>query len=169
MEIKLSNKIFPVKKTYDLKLEINIEGDSHVKEQLDSIIHEFFTRKNKRILSSKRIKIIVSKNFNDTYYKYSDPTTQEYIDENGFPDHHGVFILPLDREATNYILILKEFVLKDKYESYKTLFHEFTHFIDYTFYFNKNGNIYIKDIDTKIENFILNSIYGLNLMLKELV
>jgi hypothetical protein len=150
---RLTKKIFPQKTDYRLNLEIINEKDINHNTRLNSIITEFFNQNQIKLLAEKHLKIIIPEDFNSTYYDYSNSTIQNYINENGFPEHHGIFIPPSDKDATDYVLIIKEFVLSDIYEAYKTLYHEFTHFIDYTNYFNKNGNIYIADNDKKIENF----------------
>jgi hypothetical protein len=138
-----------------INCDIKVINEAH--DQNDKItkliINEFFTKKHKKLLIDKKIKIIIPNNFNSTYYNYSNSVIKTFIDKNEFPDHVGICILPSDINATEFVIIIDKDTMSDIKESYKVLFHEFTHVIDYTNFFNHNGNIYISDIDTKISTY----------------
>lgn len=139
-----------------IRLDIEIINEGHDQNDIitRAIIKEFFTKRRKKIIIDKRIKIIIPNNFNSTCYNYSNDDTKSFIDKNGISDYVGMCILPTDKNATEFIIIIDKDTMTDITESYNVLFHEFTHVIDYTDFFNHNGNIYIsEDINTKISAY----------------
>jgi len=153
MFYKLIDRISKHILNYNLSVEIINEGDSSNRRIINSIINEFFSRNQRKLITNKNFKIIIPRDFNATYYYYSNSSIKEFIDKNGYSEYLALLILPSDTNSKEFTLIIRNDIMSIKNELYKTLFHEFTHIIDYTNFFNHKGNLYISDINTKIDNY----------------
>ncbi len=107
------------------------------------LCNEFYTGENLSVLANKKILIKVSVNYEKDVFDNSSIEQQENMTLMGLP-YHAMTIIPSDLDYSKFIIFLRESVFTD-YQHYSTLYHEFTHTIDFINYFNDYGNVYIKD------------------------
>lgn len=146
-------KLFDLNSRQSIDINIFDESNNGYEEKIIDITSEFFNGKHNSLLQNKSLEIIIPVDFKAAHYKRSRDSEKDYIDKYGMPSFNAILLLPTDPDASKFVILYSLNYINDKLELYKTLFHEFTHIVDYTQYFNLNGNIYIDDISSKIEHY----------------
>jgi len=123
-----------------MKIDIVTENQM-IKNKIQNLIDEFFDIEKLKIINDKQIEIIVSKNYNSDFFKYSNNLAINYYKEKGIPENKALTILPNDINYSKFIIVVKENVFDDK-EYFSTIIHELTHVIDFINHFNNLGNVY---------------------------
>jgi hypothetical protein len=135
-------------------LEVTIidETNFNRKELVEPLVIEINTNDVRKTLKGKKVKIIIPKDFGETVYNYSIEEEKELYNKNGYSKSQGHFAASFDEKATEFRIIVNNSAF-DELQYFSTIFHEFTHVLDFNNYINNYGNPMLMDRKTKHHNY----------------
>lgn len=134
-----------------LDIKITDEVNSNLHKYIEPLLIELNTYKVRRKLRNKNIEFIIPINFKRAVYNNSCDYIKQHIDSYGYsPDINGHFCTPLDTNSANFKIIINQNIFEN-IQYYSTIYHEFTHVIDFNAYIKYYGN---PDLMSKSQKYI---------------
>lgn len=124
-------------------IKIVDETNKGYSQQILTLCQEFSFSSNLSLPKDKEIIIRVPLNYNAAFINLSPADQQSYLKEFGV-NHNALFVEPNNELYSRYFILLKE-DLFNGIEYHSTIFHELTHVVDFNDYFNRYGNVFLKD------------------------
>lgn len=150
---------FFIKKSVPLNIKIIDETNSNYELIIEPLIKELDNCTNRKKLEKIKIEVIVPKEFNKTIYNNSNESVRNMIDlySHSLGESNGYFCTPLISNPNCFRILINKNILDDL-QFYGTVYHEFTHIIDFNEYINNYGNPDIMDKFQK-RQFFFNEFY----------
>ncbi len=128
------------------------ETNFNRKELVEPLVSELTTKGVCKILKGKKVKIIIPKDFGQTVYNHSIDEEKEHYDINGHSTSRGHFAASFDEKVTEFSIIINNSAFEEL-QYFSTIFHEFTHVLDFNNYINNYGNPMLMNRKTKHNNY----------------
>lgn len=143
-----------LKNIFSSPLEITIVDETNLnrKELVEPLVCELITNNVRKTLKGKKVKIIIPKDFGKTVYNHSIDEEKKHYDKNGYSTSQGHFAASFDEKATEFRITINNSAF-DQLQYFSTIFHEFTHVIDFHNYINNYGNPMLMERKTKHNNY----------------
>lgn len=145
---------FFTKSDNPLNIKIIDETNSNSDLIIEPLIKELDNYTNRKKLENLKIEVIIPKDFNKTIYNNSNESIKNKIDlhSNLLGESNGYFCIPMISKPNCFKILINKNILNDLL-FYGTVYHEFTHIIDFNDYINNYGNPDIMNKFQKRQNF----------------
>ncbi len=149
MFFKFLNKDFSV-----LNIRVIDQNNIGADLILEPLIKELDNYHNRKELLGKEIEVIVPLDFKESVYLYSNFNVKRIIksQSESFQDSNGYFCVPLFSSPNKFRILINKSIIHD-IQFPGTLYHEFTHVLDFNNYINIYGNPDKMSLKEKRENF----------------
>lgn len=142
------------KKSIPLNIKIIDETHSNSELIIEPLIKELDNYDNRKKLEKIKIEVIIPKEFNKSIYNNSNESVKNMIDlySHSLGESNGYFCTPIISNPNCFKILVNKNILDDL-QFYGTIYHEFTHIIDFNEYINNYGNPDKMDKYQKRQNF----------------
>ena len=148
--------MFNFLKKKSIPLDVTIIDETYSNSELivEPLIKELDNYSNRKKLEKIKIEVIIPKDFHNAIYNNSNESVQKMIDlySVSLSESNGYFCTPLISNPNCFKILINKNIL-DNIQFYGTVYHEFTHIIDFNEYIKTYGNPDIMDKFQKRNNF----------------
>jgi hypothetical protein len=148
----IMQKMLNLKYIFSPPLEIKItdETNSNLNKYIKPLLNELETYKVRRQLKGKNVELIIPLSFEKAVYNNSCDEIKQIIESYGYSssDVNGHFCNPIDNKSVDFKIIINKNI-----QYFSTIFHEFTHVIDFNDYIKYYGNPDLMSKIQKRENY----------------